>query len=257
LAVALAILVAALAAWLSLRAVSREVEAARGREEFVAAVTHELKTPLATIRLFAEMLQRGDVEEHKVREFGERTVAQADRLARLVDSVLDLARIEHSAAAQATLDLSALAADALESVERVATQQGFGLSLVDESRSARVRGDGEALVRAVVNLLENALKHSDKPHEIELRLERRGTSQVAIAVLDRGRGVPAAEAQRIFEPFRRVGSELTRDRPGVGLGLALVAKIAAAHGGSASCAAREGGGSCFTIELPLAAEGSS
>jgi len=250
-AVTLAILVAALAAWLSLRAVSHEVEAARGREAFVAAVTHELKTPLAAIRLFAEMLQRGDVEAEKVREFGERTVAESDRLARLVDSVLDIARIEHSAGAQAPIEARAIAVDAIGIVERVALQQGYRIELRDESRGASVRGDADALTRAVVNLLDNALKYSDQAHTIEVEIHTREKTSVVIEVLDRGRGVPASEAQRIFEPFRRIGSELTRDRPGVGLGLALVAKIAAAHAGRVSCAPREGGGSRFTLSLPL------
>ena len=123
--VGLAILTAATGAWLTLRGVAREVEAARGREAFVAAVTHELKTPLAAIRLFAEMLERGDVEPVKVREFGARTVLESDRLARLVDSVLDLARIEHGGSAATFADVDSICAAAVAIVKDYARERGF------------------------------------------------------------------------------------------------------------------------------------
>jgi signal transduction histidine kinase len=251
---ALTILTAATAAWLSLRAIAREVEAARGREAFVAAVTHELKTPLAAIRLFAEMLEHGDVEPLKVREFGARTVQESDRLARLVDSVLDLARIEHAGtlAAKSRVDLCAVAGAATLIVEGVAKERGFELALNAAPEKIFVNGDGDALTRAIVNLLDNALKYSDQPHRIDVGIFRRTDGFAEVAVEDRGRGVPEAERERIFEAFRRVGSEMTRDRPGIGLGLALVARIAAAHGGRATCEAREGGGSRFALTLPLA-----
>ncbi|MEO6710675.1 MAG: HAMP domain-containing sensor histidine kinase [Planctomycetota bacterium] len=255
--VLLAILTAGIAGWLSLRAIAREVEAARGREAFVAAVTHELKTPLAAIRLFAEMLEHGDVEPAKVREFGARTVHESDRLARLVDSVLDLARIEHTGtlAAKSDVDLALVCAAAIRIVEDVARERGFSIVLRPGASLVHVRGDAEALTRALVNLLDNALKHADHPHTIEVEISRIGEQQVELAVLDRGRGVPETERSRIFEAFRRVGSEMTRDRPGVGLGLALVARIAASHGGRAVCEPRDGGGSRFALILPIAREG--
>ena len=254
--VLLAILTAGVAGWLSLRAIAREVEAARGREAFVAAVTHELKTPLAAIRLFAEMLEHGDVEPAKVREFGARTVHESDRLARLVDSVLDLARIEHTGtlAVKSDVDLGVVCASAIRIVEDVARERGFTIVLRPGASHLRVSGDAEALTRAMVNLLDNALKYADHPHTIEVEIARIGEDKVEVAVLDRGRGVPETERARIFEAFRRVGSEMTRDRPGVGLGLALVARIAAAHGGRAVCEVREGGGSRFALILPIARE---
>ena len=254
--VVLTILTAAVAAWLSLRAIAREVDAARGREAFVAAVTHELKTPLAAIRLFAEMLEHGDVEPAKVREFGARTVVESDRLARLVDSVLDFARIEHAGTllGKARVDLASVAASATSIIEGVARERGFEIVLISSSTDAFVSGDRDALTRALVNLLDNAIKYSEYAHKIEVEVSRRSDGFAEVAVLDRGRGVPEAERTRIFESFRRVGSELTRDRPGVGLGLALVAKTAAAHGGRALCEARDGGGSRFALLLPLAPE---
>lgn len=251
--VVLAIASAAAGAWFTLRGVAREVDAARGREAFVAAVTHELKTPLASIRLFAEMLARGDVEPAKVSEFGRRTVSESDRLARLVDSVLDSARIEQSSddLATARVELDGVVARARGVVDGLASERGCEIRVSPRTEPCVVVGDAEALVRAVVNLLDNAMKYSPQGSAIDVELVREGSSCV-LRVLDRGRGVPEADRQRIFEPFRRLGDESRREAPGVGLGLALVAKIAAAHAGSARCLPREGGGSCFELRLPAA-----
>lgn len=269
-------LVAAMAAFATVRAVAREARAAKQRQDFVAAVTHELKAPLASIRLFAELLERGGVEEPKVREFGARTVAESDRLSRVVSSVLELARIEQRsngspvATHHEPIDLAALARDVVSSFEPRATQLGFTLEFrttpsTDISRlreidgsteAASVRpwidGDADALRGALTELIDNALVHAREPHALEIEVA--SDARVArIVVLDRGPGVPAGERERIFEAFYRVGDELVRERPGVGLGLALVARVAAAHAGRAYCEARDGGGSRFVIELPRSA----
>jgi len=250
--VAAALVAALLAALTTLRAVAREVAAAAGREAFIAAVTHELKAPLAAIHLFAEVLQHGDVEPAKVREFGARTVQESDRLVRLVDAVLSLAKLEHGAdsAPSEPVDLGGLARRVLLAFELVARERGFGVELQAAQEPLLVHGDADALEGALLNLLDNALKYSDEPHTIEVALGRAADGRAEIAVLDRGRGVAAADAERVFAPFARLGDELTRDRPGVGLGLALVSRIAAAHGGRASVAPRAGGGSRFVIALP-------
>ena len=250
-----AILVAAAAAIATLRAVSREVEAAREREAFVAAVTHELKAPLAAIRLFGEVLARGGVEESRSREFGRRTVSEADRLSALVRSVLELSRLEQAATApEESLDLREVAAAAVDTFRALAVQRGFSLALHVPAEAVPVRGDRAALEGALLNLLDNALKHAERPHTIEVEVARDVSGRATLAVLDRGPGVPAGEGERIFEPFRRLGDELTRERPGVGLGLAIVQRVAAAHRGRAVHAAREGGGSRFALELPLESE---
>jgi len=250
--VALAVLFSLGAALATVRAIGREVEAARGREAFVAAVTHELKAPLASIRLLGEVLGAGDVEEHKVREFGQRTAAEAERLSGVITSVLELARLEHENGGTpvlASIDFNDVAREAVETFEPLARERGFEVELRQATAPVNLRADAQALGGAVLNLLDNALKFSDEPHTIEVEVSSTG-GQATLAVLDRGRGIAPENTPGIFEPFRRVGDELTRDRPGVGLGLALVQRIARAHGGDARYAPRAGGGSRFVIELP-------
>jgi signal transduction histidine kinase len=252
---AIGLLVAAVAAVATTRAVARERPAVKDREGFVAAVTHELKAPLASIRLLAEVLSRGGVEDAKVREFAARAIDECDRLARLVSSVLELARIESEPAVLRelrTVDAAALAGDVVRRFEPVARKHGFTVALRVVDRGLVVSGDRDALVGALLNLLDNAVKYSAQPGVVELEVAAAGGRHAAFSVLDRGPGVPAAEARRIFEPFVRLGDEMTRERPGVGLGLALVSRIASAHGGTAACEARQGGGSRFTVVLPIA-----
>lgn len=251
---ALALGAAVFAAWLGIRALEREASAAHQREQFVAAVTHELKAPLASIRLLAELLEQGGVSEAKVREFGARTVAEADRLSRLVSSVLEMARLDRPGAAfeREEIGLRHLALETLRQFEPLALERSLTVKLHPCDESLRVLASRDALGSALFELLTNASKYGAKS-EIEVELETRG-EHVVLAVLDRGPGVARGDAERIFEPFQRLGDELTREQPGVGLGLALVRKVAESHGGTARCVARAGGGSRFEIELPRAAQ---
>jgi signal transduction histidine kinase len=253
--VLLVLVVAIVAALATVRAVNRELAAARDREQFVAATTHELKTPLAAIKLLSELLGDDGLEAPRRREFARRIGDEADRLARLVASVLDLAKLEHARPGAARdrfrpLDLASVARETVESFRPVAAARGFDVKLTATEGASRVAGDDDLLRGALLNLLDNAVKYADAPHVVEVEVGRDARGRVALAVSDRGRGVPHGETRRIFEPFTRVGDELTRDRPGVGLGLALVGKAAALHGGAARVTARDGGGSRFEIWLP-------
>jgi signal transduction histidine kinase len=251
-----ALLLASVAGWATVRALRREERTLREREQFVAAVTHELKTPLASIRLLAELIESGDLAPETVRDFSARTVRESDRLAKLVDSVLRYARLEHGLRPEQLqpLELEELAKAALQATRALAAERGFELRLSHVPIKIVVRGEYEALLSAVSELVENATKYGAAAEGIELCV-RVHAGRARIEVLDRGRGVPDAERERIFEPFQRLGDELTRERAGVGLGLALVRGVAQAHGGEAGCSSREGGGSCFWMELPIAATG--
>ncbi len=256
-----ALLVASIAAVATVRGVNREVTAARGRQQFVAAVTHELKTPLASVRLLAELIDSDEIEPDRAREFARRIVGESDRLGRLVASVLELARLERGAAPVHRQDLAPaeLARSVADGFAETARGRGFSVEVEADDDLPGVSGDRDALAGCVLNLLDNAMKYSTEPHAIQIavrRVDGNGEGgEVHIEVADRGVGVPAGDADRLFEPFFRGGDELTRERPGVGLGLALVAEIAAAHGGRAAFDPRDGGGSRFRIELPATSAG--
>lgn len=251
---ALALAVAVGASWVGIRALDREARAAHQREQFVAAVTHELQAPLASIRLLAELLEQGGVSEAKVREFGARTVSEADRLSRLVSSVLEIARLDGGAKPRDREDLLVrqLALETLRQFEPLALERRLAVKLGPCDESLRVLANRDALGSALFELLTNASKYGARS-DIEVAIEPRGES-VVVAVLDRGPGVAERDSERIFAPFQRLGDELTREQPGVGLGLALVRRVAEGHGGTARVVAREGGGSRFEIELPRASE---
>jgi len=234
-----------------LRSLLREAETARAQRNFVAAVTHELKTPLASIRLLGELLAEGGVEPEKASEFAGQVVSEADRLSSLVLTVLDLSKVRGGIdlAACEPLAVRALAKDALERQRLAAREAGVSLTLLAEEDLPRVLGDRAGLVGVLTNLVDNSLKYGDASEPVELEVVR-AQDQVRFVVRDRGPGVPLAEREQIFEAFHRVQDEMTREQPGVGLGLALARSVAEAHGGSLRYQPRSGGGSEFVLELP-------
>jgi signal transduction histidine kinase len=249
-----ALLAAALAGALIVRSVQRDARRAQEREAFVAAVTHELKTPIASIRLLAELLEGGDVERERVVEFGRRTVGEAVRLSRLIDSVLGFARVARSGSSEVRerVDVGAALGEALASVEPLARERGFAVRLADVPQDVAVLAQHDALVWSVAELVENATKYGAPEGGVDIDVGLAG-ERVRITVSDRGPGVPPSERERVFEPFRRLGDELTRERTGIGLGLALVKGRVDALGGRVGCTERPGGGACFWIELERAA----
>ncbi len=249
-----ALLVAGGAGWATWRALHREQRVVREREQFVAAVTHELKTPLASIRLLAELLERGGLEPQDASDFGGRVVRESDRLAKLVDGILRYARLEHGLdrSQLRPIDAVELMEQAARAMEVVAAERGHAVRVERPSTPLVAFADRDALLGAVSELIDNATKYGDPTGGVDLAARARD-GRLRIEVLDRGRGVPEAEREVVFVPFKRLGDELVRERPGVGLGLALVRGVAQAHGGAAGCVPREGGGSCFWLELPLEA----
>ncbi|HVK98163.1 MAG TPA: HAMP domain-containing sensor histidine kinase [Dongiaceae bacterium] len=224
----------------------RQIRLTRQQQDFVSAVSHELKTPLTSIRMFSEMLKEGWVGEEKRREYYQFISDESERLSRLIANVLQLARMERN---EVPLDVRPQpVATILDLIRSRVTSQvdrsGFQVQFDCAADCAQwhVLADNDALVQIVLNLVDNAAKFADKAerHQIDIALAPQD-SGLALSVRDYGPGIPAAQTQRIFDLFYRVGSELTRETQGTGIGLALVRQLARAMGGDVSVINREPG----------------
>lgn len=252
---AAAVLLVLLVGYLALRDVMREVQLSSLRSNFVAAVTHELKTPLTSIRLLAETLRLKrtrdpDAAEDLLAAIGDET----ERLSRLVDNVLSFSRIEKGVRTYQPVDLSLPDAvhTAVQRFQSILSQSGFQLRQESDDGKYVVRADPEALDQALFNLLGNAVKYSGQAREIRLGLFRQGEG-AEIRITDYGIGIPQLEQQRIFESFYR-SPVAARETAGAGLGLALVRHFAEAHGGRVSVSSELGAGSTFCLWLPTTVE---
>ncbi|MCK6449182.1 MAG: HAMP domain-containing histidine kinase [Planctomycetes bacterium] len=245
---------------LLLRSVERELEQAARTENFVAAVTHELRTPLSAIRLHGEMLLDGWAkDEAKQREYYRRIVRETERLSTMVERVLEKSKLTAGTIKVAPGDLnrSVRAAEVPLVNARDGERSDLIFELADELPEVELSHEG--VLSIVVNLVENARKYAPidwsapapEPYRV---ITRREGSDVLLEVADRGPGVPEAEREKIFEAFYRVGDEKTRKTRGTGLGLHLVALHARAMKGSIGVFDRPGGGSIFRLRLPPASE---
>jgi signal transduction histidine kinase len=255
----LVVILTFLGAFFLWRDTRRESRIAELRSQFVSSVSHELKTPLTSIRMFAESLQMDDEEgsgDPKERaEYLDTIVCETERLTRLLNNVLDFSRIERGQKnyRMESADLSSVVGAAVRTMRFPLAEQGFDLQVDLSEDIPPVSVDRDAIEQAVLNLLSNAMKYSGNSREIGLRLFRQNGS-VLIQVSDHGVGIPAGEQLRIFEKFYRVSSKENRAISGTGLGLALVAHIVRAHEGRVEVESEPGQGSTFTIRLPLHVE---
>ena len=230
----------------------RNERLARLKTAFVADVSHELKTPLALMRLYAEMLDSGYFAEDAAE--GRRALrvilAECDRLGHLVENILDVSRLERGARAFrfAALDLAAVAQQAAEGWRPEIERRG-GTLTVTLAALPPLLGDAEALTQVLVNLLSNAVKFSPETCAIEVALRAEGGWAV-LTFADRGIGVPEGDRDRLFTPFHRAENACMLAIRGTGLGLVLVARIIAAHGGSVRLLPRDGGGTIAEVRLP-------
>ncbi len=233
--------------------VRREIHLSRLKSDFVANVSHELKTPLALIRLFAETLELGRVPgEEKARQYYRIINKESQRLTQLINNILDFSRIEAGRKQYRFIptDLARIVREVVEAYRFPIEQQGFTLEVEVAEDLPEVEIDPEAIEQALLNLVNNAIKYS--PDQKYIRLEvRRDGERILIAVRDRGIGVPKADQKRIFEKFYRAENTLVHTTKGSGLGLALVQHIMEAHGGSVELLSAPGVGSTFTLVLPL------
>lgn len=233
--------------------VRREARLARLKSDFVANVSHELKTPLALIRLFAETLELGRVpSEEKAREYYRVINKESQRLTQLINNVLDFSRIEAGRKEyrfQPT-DVAGIVHEVLEAYRYPIEQLGFGLEVQLAEDIPALEVDKEALGQALVNLVNNAIKYSRDEKHIRVEARRDG-DRVLVSVADRGIGIAKAEQRKIFDKFYRAEDSLVHETKGSGLGLALVRHIMEAHGGEVHVESVPGKGSTFTLALPL------
>jgi len=240
------------AGYLIVRAVNRELAVARLQSDFVAAVSHEFRTPLTALRQFTDMLrEHGPVDEERRRLCYDAQARATDRLTRLVESLLDFGRMEAGARPYhfEPLDSCALVRAVVEEFQREVKDAGYRID-VHGNGSAPIEADREALSRALWNLLDNAVKYSPDDRTVDVGLRRAG-DRVAISVRDRGIGIPAGERAAVFSRFRRGEEARARGIRGTGIGLAMVNQIVAAHHGRVDVDSEPGKGSTFTIVLPM------
>jgi two-component system sensor histidine kinase SenX3 len=219
------------------------------RRDFVANISHELKTPIGALGVLAETLRAED-DPAVVNRLAARMQAEAIRVGRIIDDLLDLSRIESQEHPEREpVGMQLLVGQALERVRGVADSQGISIEAGDISRRLKVVGDRRQLVSALHNLLENAVKYSDDGGVVRVSVRHTGT-WIEVDVTDQGIGIPSRDLERIFERFYRVDRGRGRDTGGTGLGLAIVRHVAGNHRGEIVVASREGEGSTFTLRLP-------
>jgi two-component system sensor histidine kinase SenX3 len=225
----------------------RRLEAVR--RDFVANISHELKTPVGALGLLAETLA-GEDDPEVVNRLAWRIQAEAQRVARIMDDLLDLSRIEsEETPTRDPVPIHLVVAQAAERVRAAAEQRGIRSRIGEPPHHLTVLGDRRQLVSALYNLMENAVKYSDEGSTVEVGGRTDG-EWVEMRVRDHGIGIPAHDLERIFERFYRVDRARGRDTGGTGLGLAIVRHVAGNHGGEVLVDSREGEGSTFTLRLP-------
>jgi two-component system sensor histidine kinase SenX3 len=219
------------------------------RTDFVANVSHELKTPVGAISILAETLE-GETEDDLVKRLAGRMVSESHRMARTIDDLLELSRIEMGGeVVMSAVDMGAVVDEAIDRASGLSSRRGVPVEKNVLEGDVTVRGDHFQLVSAIGNLVENAVKYSEEAATVTVSLIPL-VDRVDVEVMDRGIGIPAASLDRIFERFYRVDRSHSRATGGTGLGLSIVRRVITNHGGEVNVSSREGEGSTFTVRLP-------
>ncbi len=222
------------------------------RRDFVANVSHELKTPIAGLALLAETLASED-DPAVTQRLARRMHFEAERAARVISDLLDLSRIEaEESPGREAVAASSILGEVLDRIRSVAEAAHITVEHIEGPENFEVVVDRPQFVSAMNNLLENAVKYSEPGGKVVLRASREGP-WAHFSVKDEGIGIPARDLDRIFERFYRVDQARSRQTGGTGLGLAIVRHVAANHGGTVEVESREGEGSTFTIRIPCQA----
>jgi signal transduction histidine kinase len=236
-------------------AAAREVRVAELKSNFVASVSHDLKTPLALIQLFAETLELGRVRNtERAQEYYRIINTEARKLTRLIENILDFSRMEAGLRPYRTApaDIGAVARQVLDEMASQFNQSQFDVRLRVDADLPRVNVDEDAVVQALENLLANAMKYSGESREIDVHVGR-ANSHVCVSVRDGGIGISRREQKRIFRKFYRVNSGLGGGPQGTGLGLAIVDHTMRGHGGFVRVDSEPERGSTFTLHFPIPA----
>ena len=235
---------------------ARRVEAMR--RDFVANVSHELKTPVGAIQLLAETVEAGADDPDFVRDYSGRMRKEARRLGVLVQEIIELTRLQEgdALAEPEVVDVDDVVAEAVDRVRVEANGRQITL-VAGGTKGLRVRGDAALITTAVRNLLDNAIRYSEPRTRVSVgvSLDAEDPDIVRIAVVDQGIGIPKEEQERVFERFYRVDKARSRATGGTGLGLSIVKHVAADHGGTVELWSAVGRGSTFTLVLPRLPEG--
>lgn len=242
--------------WLLYRLGLRQIELARQQQDFVSAISHELKTPLTSIRMYGEMLREGWASEEKKRSYYDYIYDESERLTRLINNVLQLARMTRNGLVLECrpLPVPMLMEGIRAKIAALVERAGFELVLQTDAAAegARVNLDSDAFSQIVINLVDNGLKFSvgATTRRIDITAAREGDGRLVFTVRDYGPGVPRDQMKKIFRLFYRSENELTRETIGTGIGLALVSQLAAAMGGRVDVVNRHPG-AAFRIIFPV------
>jgi signal transduction histidine kinase len=252
---AFAVLLTGLGAYLAMRGLAHEADTMKLRGALVANVSHELRTPLSMIRLGAETLKRGArLPEKQRHEIEDSILREVLHLSHLVENVLDVARMQNSstkALAFTPVHPRDLLTSLITTYESWIRSRGFDVKLHITDTVDEQSWDRDAVSRAVLNLVDNAIKYSGDENKLIDVVLRQTDASVVIEVKDRGIGIDAADLAHIFEPYYRAQFSDTQTRRGAGLGLTLVQQIIASHGGTIEVESKPGSGSTFRLLFPL------
>jgi two-component system sensor histidine kinase SenX3 len=220
------------------------------RRDFVANVSHELKTPVGAIRILAEAVGDASDDPVAVERFAGRMLVESDRLSRLVQQVIELSRLQGDEPLETPVLVSVdkVVAQSVETSETDATRRNIAV-VTGGTPGLHVFGNAELVVAAVTNLVANAVAYSDAGSTVTVSTRAEG-DMVLVSVVDQGIGIPSGELDRIFERFYRVDPARHRSTGGTGVGLSIVKHVAAIHGGDVRVWSKEGQGSTFTLALP-------
>lgn len=250
------IILIGIGSYFTFRSLAREADMVRMKSDFVSNVTHELKTPLTTLKMIGEMLEMGAVPSQERRQDYYKTIAsESERLTQLINNVLDFSRIEAGKARFEfkSTDISPLVSESVSAFQSLVQRNGFTIDTAIAPDLPPVLCDAGAVAQALINLLDNAVKYSNGNCLVKVDASREG-ADVAIRVADKGIGIPRAELARIFDKFYRGKAADDPERKGIGLGLTLVREIVEAHGGAVEVESRPEQGTIFTMRFPIEQE---